>query len=90
MATLADNYVEVSLTFTFNSEGFIETVSADDRSRSVNGVMVPTPWQGRFWNYREYDGMLVPVEGEVAWLLPDGALPYWRGRINRLDYSWAR
>lgn len=27
--------------------------------------------------------------GEVAWLLPEGARPYWRGRVTRLDYAAA-
>ena len=36
------------------------------------------------------DGMLVPVDGEVAWLLPEGALPYWRGTITALRYEFGR
>ena len=31
---------------------------------------------GHFWNYEERDGMRVPLDGEVAWLLPEGAKPY--------------
>lgn len=34
---------------------------------------VPTPWQGRFWNYEERGGMRVPLYGEVAWMLPERA-----------------
>lgn len=32
--------------------------------------------------------MLVPLQGEVAWLLPQGPLPYWRGRIERVEYDY--
>jgi len=40
------------------------------------------PWRGRFWNCAGRDGMRVPIDGEVAWILPSGARPYWRGRIT--------
>jgi hypothetical protein len=55
----------------------------------VNGEIVPTPWEGRFWNYSERDGMRIPVDGEVAWLLPEGAKPYWRGRITEITHQFA-
>ncbi|MFZ0106988.1 MAG: DUF6544 family protein, partial [Thiobacillus sp.] len=60
------------------------------RGRTVGGKVVGTPWQARMWNYVERDGMLIPLEGDVAWLLPQGPLPYWRGRITRIDYEFAR
>jgi hypothetical protein len=25
----------------------------------------------------------------VAWILPDGRKPYWRGRVTRLEYEHA-
>jgi hypothetical protein len=41
-------------------------------------------------NYEERGGMLVPLDGEVAWLLPEGAKPYWRGHIAKIVYEFAR
>lgn len=32
-------------------------------------------------------GVKVPREGEVAWILPEGRLTYWRGRIVRAEYD---
>ena len=29
-------------------------------------------------------------DGEVAWLLPEGPKPYWRGRITSLRYEFAQ
>jgi hypothetical protein len=29
--------------------------------------------------------MRVPMRGEVAWLLPEGDKPYWRGTVTALD-----
>jgi hypothetical protein len=34
--------------------------------------------------------MLVPLNGEVAWLPPEGEKPYWRGRIDEIDHDFVR
>jgi len=88
-ATLKDGDLTLTLLFRFNEDGLIETVRAEARGRTVGGTVVPTPWQGRFWNYAIRDGMRVPLDGEVAWLLLEGAKPYWRGRITKLSYEFA-
>jgi hypothetical protein len=87
--TLTEGTIAVTMLFTFNEQGLIDTVRADARGRTVGGRVVPTPWHGRFWNYGERSGMLVPLDGEVAWLLPEGAKPYWRGRITEIIYDFA-
>lgn len=87
-ATLTEGNISVTMRFTFNESGLIETVRAEARGRMVSGEIVQTPWQGRFWNYDERDHMRVPLDGEVAWLLPAGAKPYWRGRIIEIAYEF--
>jgi hypothetical protein len=89
-ATLKDGDLTLTLLFLFNEDGLIDTVRAEARGRTVGGTVVPTPWHGRFWNYAIRDGMRVPLDGEVAWLLPEGAKPYWRGRITKLSYKFAQ
>jgi hypothetical protein len=89
-ATLAEGDHSVRMLFAFNERGLIDTVSAEARGRAVGGEVVPTPWHGRFWNYEERGGMLVPIDGEVAWLLPEGEKPYWRGHITEIHYQSAR
>jgi hypothetical protein len=89
-ATLTDEQNSVALRFTFHADGPIDTVHAAARARMVGGTLVQTPWQGRFWNYQERAGMRVPLDGEVAWLLPEGAKPYWRGRITDITFEFAR
>ncbi len=88
--TLTDGDVAVTLLFTFNEHGLIDMVRAEARARMVDGESVPTPWHGRFWNFETQNGMRVPLDGEVAWELPDGEQPYWRGRITQRDYAWAQ
>lgn len=72
----------VSLDFRFSVGGLVESVYTPTRSRDVAGVGVPTPWEGRWSDYGEREGMLIPLRGEVAWLLPEGPQPYWRGRVT--------
>ena len=89
-ATLQDGGTAVSLDFHFDEAGLIHTVRARARARTVKGGMVLTPWEGRFWDYELRDGMRIPIAGEVAWQLPEGPLPYWRGRITNINYEFAR
>lgn len=62
---------------------------AEARGRTVGQTLVMTPWEGRWSNYQERDGMRVPLTGEVAWLAPEGRKPYWRGTITSLKYEYA-
>ena len=89
-ATLTDGTTTVKLVFQFDAQGLISSVRSDGRYREVDGVQVATPWQGRFWDYALRDGMLVPLEGEVTWLLEDGPEPYWRGRIQGIEYEYTQ
>lgn len=89
-ATLADGAVTLAMLFSFNHDGLIQTVRAEARGRTVGDRVIPTPWLGRFSSFQERGGMQVPIEGEVAWLLPEGAKPYWRGRIDEITYEFAK
>jgi hypothetical protein len=88
-ATITDGGNEVKLVIRFDEQGLISTIHSDGRYWEEKGVQVTTPWQGRFWNYQRRNGMLVPLEGEVAWLFPEGPKPYWRGHIQRIEYAFA-
>ena len=89
-ATLREGGIALTLLFRFNPDGLIDTVRAEARGRTISGKTVATPWQGRFSNYAVRDGMHIPLDAEVAWLLPEGAKPYWRGRITQLRYEFAQ
>lgn len=87
-ARLTDGGTEVELVVEFDALGLISTVRSDTRYREAEGVQVATPWEGRFWEYEWRGGMLIPLEGEVAWMLPEGRRPYWRGRIEVIEYEY--
>jgi hypothetical protein len=88
-ATLDDGANKIALDFRFDDEGLITTVQAQERFRAVDGKLVPTLWQGKFSAYAWRDGMRIPMEGEVAWLLADRPHPYWRGSLTSVSYEWA-
>ena len=89
-ATLTDGTITVTLRFAFNGAGLVERISSTERSALVNGAMVPLPWEVHPFRYETHGGMLVPTEAEVAWLAPTGRMPYWRGKLEKLDYDMPR
>ena len=89
-ATLRDGPTSVTLLFRFDGDGPIASIRAEARGRTVGGRVIPTPWEG-CWRHSELrQGMRIPLEGEVAWILPQGPKPYWRGRITKVDYEFAQ
>ncbi len=88
LATLDDTHSAVTLQFHFNQKGEITRTYTQSRARDVAGQGVPTPWEGLHWNYAPVNGMMVPMDGEVAWLLPEGRLTYWRATIQRIEYDF--
>ena len=89
-ATLVDGPLSLTMTFSFSADGLIESALAQARGYAVAGKIIPTPWECLFSNYQRQGGMLVPMTGEVAWLLPEGRKPYFRGAIASLSYDFAR
>lgn len=86
-ATLVAGPHRVVLSFSFGADGMIERVTAEDRGRAGPQGVVPTRWEGRFWNYAERAGVRVPLDGEVAWLPADAPPhPYWRGHLESLAH----
>jgi hypothetical protein len=88
-ATLADDVITLTLLFRFAADGTIASIRAESRGRTVQGRVIPTPWEGVWSHYAERDGLRVPLAGEVSWLTPEGRKPYWRGTITSLTYEFA-
>lgn len=86
-ASLTVGATSVWLDFHFGPDGLIHRVFTPERARDVGGRAVSTPWQGRWSDYAEREGMRVPLRGEVEWLLPDGPQVYWRGQIVEIEYE---
>jgi hypothetical protein len=65
-----------------DNEGRIAGGFAPDRPRSATAPFLPTPWRGRFSDYRHHNGMWLPFAGEVAWVIDGKENVYWQGRIE--------
>ena len=86
LATLSDGDTDVSLEFRFDDSGDVSELYAAERFREVDGAYVPTPWRVRALEYGIVDGARVMAASVAEWILPQGALPYWRGRITSVQY----
>lgn len=88
-ASLTEGRHTVRMTFSFGPDDLLSEVRAESRERLVSGGIEATPWRGRFRDYREHQGIWVPSAGEVAWALPEGEKPYWRGRLEAIHFAFA-
>jgi hypothetical protein len=73
--------VRVGLELEVDERGRVRGVNAESRPRKVGRVVIPTPWGGRFGEYRDYGGMQMPASAEVFWVLSEGELIYFRGEV---------
>jgi hypothetical protein len=89
-ATLTDHATTVSIDFRFAPSGEITSAFTAARYRAVKDGFERTPWGGRFSEYADHDGMRLPTEAEVAWVLDGTPEPYWRGRVIEVDYEFSR
>jgi hypothetical protein len=82
-ATLTDGGTSVSLDFEFGDGGEILGAYTAGRLRSIpgeKGRYERLPWGGRYRRYEEHDGIRVPGEAEVYWVVQGREQPYYRGR----------
>ena len=84
LQVFADYNRVVSLQFRFDSADDVVGVYAPDRPRAVNGAYQPTPWAGRFRNHTVRNGVRIPLEGEVEWIVPTGTVLARAHRVDRV------
>ena len=91
LATLTDPRSDTSaaLQFRFGEQGEITDIYTPSRYREVDGEYELAAWAGSFWAYEEHEGMMIPMEGEVEWQLPNSVLPYWKGRLVEVEYEFS-
>jgi hypothetical protein len=75
------------LEFRFGERGEVIGIYTLSRYRDVNGVAVPMPWACHLGDYARVRGVMVPIRGEAEWILPEGPLPYFRGRLTRIEHG---
>lgn len=87
LATMTDGPVTLSMLFRFGTDGLISGIHVSARGAQVNRTTVMIPWQGRFHDYRRVNGMMIPFQGEVSWITPQGERPYFRGTISQVTHN---
>ena len=85
-ATLTDHGATAVADFHFGPRGEVVRVSGM-RYRAVGDAQVLTATAGWHREYSRIGGMMIPTEGEIAWLLPEGPHAYWRARLARITYE---
>lgn len=85
-ATLRHRGTTASIVFHVNAHDEVERVTGTRPFRRDDGTYEVRPWRGAWRNYEVRRGLRVPVDGQVAWVGPDGAVPYWRGHVESIDY----
>ncbi len=68
-----------------DNQGRIAGGFAPDRPRSAKAPFLPTPWRGRFSDYRRHNDRWLPFAGEVGWEIDGKEDLYWQGRIESWD-----
>jgi hypothetical protein len=85
MVAAGEGETEAEILLGLDDAGRIATAYAHDRPRSAIDPILPTPWRGRFGNYRLHRGRWVPFSGEVAWVIDGREEIYFQGKIE----SWS-
>ena len=72
-----------------DTDGRIAGAFAPNRPRSETPPILPTPWRGRFFDYRRHEGRWLPFAGEVAWEIDEKEITYWQGRVTHWEMDGA-
>jgi hypothetical protein len=82
LATLTNHDVAVSLEFRFATTGEVTGIYTPARWGTFGGGYRQAPWEGHFADYRDWNGVVVPAEGDVGWYVDNEWHAVWRGRIT--------
>lgn len=85
LATLTSHDVSVSLEFRFAPSGEVMGIFTPARWGTFAEGFRQLPWEGHFRSYREQDGILVPMEGDVGWYIDGEWRAVWKGSV--VDYT---
>jgi hypothetical protein len=81
-ATLILDQVAATVEYTFNNDGFIESIFVPDREKGDGNAVELLPWHGEFSKYEERAGVVIPTRGQVSWMLDSGKFTYFKGQIT--------
>ncbi len=85
-ATLSAYGQSVSGDFSFNETGQITQFSTE-RYYENDGQYTLRKWGGRYDQYKEMNGWIIPTHAVVTWTFPEGDYSYFDGTITEIDYN---
>jgi hypothetical protein len=65
--------------------GLVASIHADALTATVDGVSVMLAWECRMSAYRTQYDMIIPISGEVPYLIAEGERPSFNGTFKRID-----
>jgi uncharacterized protein DUF6544 len=68
-----------------DADGRIAGAFAPDRPRSATAPFLPTPWRGRFSDYRRHNDMWLPFAAEVGWEIDGKEVIYWECQVEHWE-----
>ena len=82
MVAMGEGAARGEVTFDLDENGLITGMYTPSRMTIENGIAVARPWRGRFWDYQQMGGRLLPLQAEVGWVRQGGDFIYWRGTMR--------
>lgn len=86
--TLSFYGLSVSGIFSFDENGYLTTVTTDDRLYvDTDGNEKSVKWSAVCGDYREVEGIMQPKTLKAIWHLPEGDLVYFDGHDTVIEYN---
>jgi hypothetical protein len=80
------NGIKVEAKFSFNDDGSISKIKSQ-RFMTTNAGPVLTDYTGYFSDYKEVDGIMIPMHGEVEWNLDNQDFLYGKFDIKEIQFD---
>lgn len=76
-----------SAVFYFNEKGQITKVYSEERYLENKGNFINTPWGGYYGGYKEVEGVNVPTEFKVFWIIDGKEYIYITATIDEFEFN---
>lgn len=79
--------VAASAVFHFNEAGQPTKVYSEERYREDKGSFIKTPWGGYYGKYEDKEGIKVPTEFKVFWVIDGEEFTYITANIDEYEFN---
>lgn len=83
---MCDGEIVAPVTLHFDENGDIVKLVCEERYRSADDPR-PTRWHVSFSEYREFEGVRIPSQGEVGWEPETGYYSWFRASITDIEFN---